>query len=173
MLAFYYYKCGKMPDFHTKRYVMITKLNRYLYWCILTLLCTVALLIQQEDYTFSNISMVFLFTLATLTFVHVMIAVVFHVKNPDYFEYNEDIFYDVKWSWDWNLDKEILHLKPSCPKCQHDVYFTFDTLLNQTEFVCNHCDKQLANINSSSRNFVAESVRQSIIRKLKKQDSTF
>lgn len=152
---------------------MITKINRYLHWFILTLFITIATVVYQENYGFFHISMIFLLILGMLTFLHVLISVLFHVNNPDYFDYNEDLFYDVKWSWDWNLDKQILHLRPTCPACQQGVYSSFDSLLNQTEFVCHHCDKQLANVNSSSRNFVIESVKKSIIRKLKKQDSTF
>lgn len=152
---------------------MIKRINKYLYWFILTLIVSTVLVIRSENYTYIHIAMIFLLTLACLTLLHLLLDVVFEFKPPAYFNYHQDIFYDVQWNWDWNLKKEILHLKPTCPMCKSDVYYRFDTLLSKTEFVCEKCNKQLANVNSSNRNFVVESVKKSIRRKLIKEDATF
>lgn len=152
---------------------MIQKINKYVFWLVLTLLVSVALIFLSKDYSLNNIAMVFLLTLGIFTSVHMIIEAFFKFQAPSYYQYNQDIFYDTQWNWDWNLKKEILHLKPTCPTCKSEVFYSFDTLLNQTEFVCEKCNKQIANVNSSHRNFVVESVKKSIIRKLKKEDSSF
>ena len=152
---------------------MIKRINKYLYWLILTLIVTTVLVMQSHNYTQMNMAMIFLLTLAFLTLIHLLLDVIFKFRAPAYFKYHEDIFYDIQWNWDWNLKKEILHLKPTCPTCKSEVYYNFDTLLYKTEFVCEKCNKQLANINSSNRNFVVESVKKSIIRKLTKEDASF
>lgn len=152
---------------------MIQRINKYLYWLILTFAVSAGIIMRSQNYTPMNILMIFLLSLAFFTLIHLLLDVFFKFKAPSYFQYNQDIFYDVQWNWDWNLKKEILHLTPSCPTCKSNVYYTFDTLLNQTEFVCEKCNKQLANVNSSNRNFVLESVEKSIIRKLTKEDASF
>lgn len=152
---------------------MIQKINKYAYWLVLTLLVSAALVFTSNDYTAANVSMIFLLTLGVFTSLHMLLEVIFKFQAPSYFQYNQDIFYDTQWNWDWNLKKEILHLKPTCPTCQSEVYYSFDTLLHQTEFVCEKCNKQIANVNSSHRNFVVESVKKSIVRKLKKEDPSF
>lgn len=152
---------------------MVIRVNRYIYWILFTLIATPVTLYILGTFSLFNAVMTFLIILALTTSLHLIIELIFHVVNPEFFEYNEDIFYDVKWKWDWNLDKQVLNLRPFCPHCEKELYSTFDTLLNQTEFVCTVCDKQIANVNSSNRNFVPDSVKKSIVRKLKKEDSSF
>lgn len=152
---------------------MIKRINKYVYWCILTLVVTAVCVWHSNNYTLLNGVMIFLLTFASLTFFHLLLDVIFKFKVPAYFKYEQDIFYEVQWQWNWNTNKEILHLKPFCPTCKSEVYYNFDTLLYKTEFVCEQCNKQLSNVNSSDRNFVAESVKKSIFRKLTKEDSSF
>lgn len=152
---------------------MIKRINKYVYWCVLTVILTVVCVMRSNNFTVVNVSMIFLIIFASLTFVHLLLDIIFKFQVPAYFKYDHDVFYDVQWQWDWNTNKDILHLKPFCPVCKSPVYYTYDTLLSQTEFVCEHCNKQLANVNSSDRNFVIESVKKSIVRKLKKEDSSF
>jgi hypothetical protein len=152
---------------------MIKRINNYGYWCVLTAILTAVCIVRSGNYEAINGIMIFLFIFASLTLLHLLVEIVFKFKVPAYFKYDQDIFYDVQWQWDWNTNKEIMHLKPFCPVCKSPVYYTFDTLLYKTEFVCEPCNKQLANINSSDRNFVIESVKKSIVRKLKKEDSNF
>lgn len=152
---------------------MIMKLNRYLYWIIFTIIATAVTLYEMQSFMLFNVVMVFLIILSLATSFHLIIGLIFNIANPEFFEYNEDIFYDVKWKWDWSLDKEVLHLRPFCATCNEELLSHFDSLLNQTEFVCTKCDKQIANVNSSNRNFVTQSVKSSIVRKLKKEDKNF
>jgi hypothetical protein len=152
---------------------MIHKINRYSYWFALTLLITGVWVLLSKNTDVTNIAMIFLLTLAICTFLNVALNVIFKFQAPWYFQYHQDIFYDTQWDWEWNLKKEILNLKPTCPACQSELLYHFDTLLHQTEFVCEKCNKQIANVNSSHRNFVVESVKKSIVRKLKKEDSSF
>lgn len=152
---------------------MIYKINRYIYWFALTLLITGVEIFISNNKELSHIAMVFLLSLAGCTFLNVLINAIFTFQAPSYFQYHQDIFYDTQWIWEWNTNKEILNLKPTCPVCHSELFYHFDTLLHQTEFVCEKCNKQVANVNSSHRNFVAESVKKSIVRKLKKEDSSF
>lgn len=152
---------------------MIYTINKYAYWLALAAIISGVSIFYNQDYTLKTVLMISLLTLGLCTFVHIIIDAIFKFKVPSYFHYNEDIFYDTKWNWDWSTKKEILNLKPSCPTCKGEVFYSFDTLLHKTEFVCEKCKKQLANINSSHRNFVVQSVKKTIIRKLLKQDSSF
>ncbi|MGD9553242.1 MAG: hypothetical protein AB7D96_09445 [Arcobacteraceae bacterium] len=152
---------------------MIHKINRYMYWFALTLLITGAGVLISDNKELSHMAMLFLLSLAVCTFLNVLFDILFKFQAPSYFQYHEDIFYDTQWTWEWNINKEILNLKPTCPACHSELFYHFDTLLHQTEFVCEKCNKQIANVNSSHRNFVVESVKKSIIRKLKKEDSSF
>ncbi|WP_419769606.1 MAG: hypothetical protein ACNI3C_09695 [Candidatus Marinarcus sp.] len=149
---------------------MNNKINKFSYWFVFSIVLSIVIVLYSHEYRAENIIMILSLTIASSTCVHLLIDVIFKFNAPDFFQYNEDIFYNVKWNWDWTQDKHILHLTPSCPTCNQEVNYVYDHLLSQTEFVCNHCNVQIANINSSDRNFVVESVKKSIIRKLKKEE---
>ncbi|MFA7084392.1 MAG: hypothetical protein WC141_07645 [Arcobacteraceae bacterium] len=152
---------------------MINKINKYAYWLILTFLIFIICIAYNQDYSVQTVFLTFMLSLGVCTFLNIIFDAIFRFQVPYYFHYDQDIFYETQWNWDWNIKKEILHLKPTCPTCKSEVFHQFDTLLHKTEFVCETCNKQIANVNSSHRNFVLESVKNSIVRKLKKQDSSF
>ncbi len=142
-------------------------------WLLLSIISTALYVYYTKNYETEYILIVGSISLLCVVFLALIVEAILKLKKPSYYEYNEDVFFDTKWNWNWNLKKDILNLTASCPTCTNPVYYRFDTLLHKTEIVCSNCNKQLANVNSSHRNFLVESVKKSIIRKLKKEDSSF
>jgi hypothetical protein len=149
------------------------KYNQLKYHLLLASAIGIIILLQNKPLTPIFISTVLIVLLGIFVLIHILIDVFILTQKPQYYSYNEDIFYNIKWKWDWNKHKKILNLNAFCPACNQALYFHYDSLLHKTEFICHSCNKQLANVNSSHRNFVQQSVKSSITRKLKKENPSF
>jgi hypothetical protein len=149
------------------------KLNHLKYHLLVATMVSGIIIILSHRTDVMFFIMIFTLITTLFLFIHIFIDTFILPQKPSYFNYSEDIFYNMKWQWDWNRNKQVLNLTAYCTSCNEVLYFHYDSLLHKTEFICQACNKQLANVNSSYRNFVQQSVKSSITRKLKKENPSF
>ena len=88
------------------------------------------------------------------------------VKKPDYFYYTEDNLYGAIWKWYWKKD-QITDLWCHCPKCDENLLYENDDILNKTYFLCPKCEIEVGSIGGGNNNNALSIVEREIKRKVR------
>ncbi len=59
--------------------------------------------------------------------------------SPDWHQYNEDVFYNVKWRWGYSPNGDVSHLKSYCRNCDYGILPFPADFKGDVEFKCYEC----------------------------------
>jgi len=91
---------------------------------------------------------------------------------PDYYRYKEDFIHMAKWRWNWQ-DNRITNLWCFCPTCDATLVYNDpsvrDFLSSElgTKFICENCDKVVAQIDSGDKKYAISAVTREIDRRIR------
>jgi|WetSurMetagenome_2_1015567.scaffolds.fasta_scaffold48106_3 hypothetical protein len=91
-----------------------------------------------------NSALLILLIICTSAFSLILFLNIFFGSKEDYTTYNDDVFYDIHWTWRWSGSAVLPStLKPYCPKCSTNLLPPNNYPYNKfysTGFHCIQCD---------------------------------
>lgn len=90
-------------------------------------------------------------------------------KPPEWRSYREDLFFNLKWRWNYADDDFIYPLHTFCPNCDFQVYSKYASSyrgIDHISFECESCGRQLGKYSESTES-LEDKVKRSIQQKLR------
>ena len=86
--------------------------------------------------------------------------------DDPYRAYQTDVFFGVRWKWDYGYNNEPVGIWGECPQCRTDLVYSYDDILHRTDFTCETCHKTLAKL-EGNKGFVLGKVARQVERKIR------
>lgn len=124
----------------------------------------------EYDYSINGYSIlvVTIYCLMSLFFFLFYISI-FWKKKPNYYDYKEDIFKNIYWTWKWKKEK-IINMEFFCNDCDSELCAQSDHLLFKTNFTCPNCNKTICSYDGDNLQYVKIAIKNEIKRKIHKQE---
>jgi hypothetical protein len=87
-------------------------------------------------------------------------------REPDFTAYRADTFFGIVWRWNYSSQGNPQNLWCFCPRCDTQLVYSEDRYPDRTQFLCEHCDQKLHELNGTKDYALSQVIRQ-IDRKLR------